>query len=209
MRRGFAWTIGASAAAMVLAAVVYVVGGTQRLSRWEVVEVRDPARIQLNRCVFRSGGLRPGQELGPTLIITERDSELALRLGGLLALRLSPDSTLDLPPPPARWIGRHRTLGVERGEVALTCGGRALGDRLVVGTEAAEIGLDGADMVVRCGAAGVDVILLRGAAELVTRDGHVHRLAGEVGMRFAGAGPPQIIPVDQRARGLVAALPDP
>ncbi len=194
-------------AVVLLTGLALVVVGTQRLAHWEVVEVRDPARIRLTRGGFLPGGLQPGQELGPTMIDTDRDSELVLSLGDLLVLRLFANSSISLPSSPARWLGRHRTLAVQRGEVVLSSGDRILGRRLAIWTERGQLLLEGADLVVRCRDGQIDVLLLRGAAEPTTPEGAVHRLEGEVGMRLTEGAPPGMIPVDARTRGLTETLP--
>jgi len=193
--------------AVLLAGFGFVVLGTRPVATWEVLEVRDPARIHLSHGRFRAQGLQAGETMEPTGIVTDRLSELSLRLDDLLALRMTPNSALRLPPPPARWIGRHRRLAVQGGEVAITSWDRALGDRLIVDAGIFAIRLEGADLVVRRHPDLTEVHLLCGAVELTTRGGDVHRLEGLVGMRFAGEAPPVTIPVDARARELVEALP--
>ncbi|MBC8425921.1 FecR domain-containing protein [bacterium] len=196
-----------SVTVVLIAGLALVAVGTARLARWEVLEVRDPARVRMSCGAWRPGGLQAGQEVGPTLIDTGRDSELVLGLGDLLVLRMSPDASIDLPSSPARWFGRHSTLRVLRGEIVLSSGDRALGRRLAIWTEAGMVLLDGADLVVRREEARVDVVLLRGAAELVTPDGVVHVLTGEIEIRLAEEAPSVTIPVDDRTRGLAGTLP--
>lgn len=192
---------------LLFAGLVLVAVGTQRLARWEVLEVRDPARVCMTRGGWRPGGLQAGQEVGPTLIDTGRDCGLALGLNELLVLRMSESTSIRLPSPPARWFGRHRTLEVQKGEVVLSSGRHALGRRLAVGTERGQILLEGADLVVRCDSTRVEVLLLRGAADLATPEGEVHRLDGLMGLRLAEGAPPALIPVDERTRGLAETLP--
>lgn len=194
-------------AVVLFAGFVFVALGTRPVASWQVLEVRDSARVHLTRGRFRPRGLQVGEVLEPTVIVTDRNSEVVLRLDGLLALRLSPDSTLDLPAPPAHWIGRHRRLFLEGGEVALTSWDRMLGDRVTVATEALVARLEGADLVVRHHPDVTEIFLLRGAAELTMRGGDIHRLEGLVGMRFASDAPPETIPVDERARELAETLP--
>jgi len=194
-------------AVLLFAGLVLVAVGTQRLASWEVLEVRDPARVRMTRGGWRPGGLQAGQEVGPTLIDTGRDCALALGLDELLMLRMSESTSISLPSPPARWFGRHRTLEVQKGEVVLSSGDRVLGRRLAVRTDRGQVLLEGADLVVRRDSTRVEILLLRGAAELTTREGDVRRLEGMVGLRLREGAPPELIPVDEETRGLAEALP--
>jgi len=206
-RRPTAGRILVVVAAVLLAGFGFVILGTRPVATWEVLEIRDPTRVHLSHGRFRARGPQVGESMEPTWIATDRLSEVALRLGDLLALRMPPNAALHLPPPPARWIGRHRRLVVQGGEVAFTSWDRALGDRLVIDAGVFSVRLEGADLVVRRHPDLTEVHLLHGAVELTTSGGDVHRLEGLVGMRFAGEAPPVTIPMDARARELVEALP--
>jgi hypothetical protein len=186
--------------------MAFVVIGTQRLARWEVVDVRDPAHIEMACGRTSMNGPASGDTVEPGLIITGLDSTLTLGLDGFLVLHMTPNSVVNLPPAPARWLGRHRVLRVDDGEIALTSGERELGRTLVVDTLAGRIILHGASLVVRYRESSIDILQSRGVVEVRTPDGGVRRLAGEVGIRLREGIAAEMIPVDETAHALIRAL---
>ena len=99
--------------AAILAAVIVAVGfyGTRPPDQWRVVAVVAPEGVDVD------ADLALGAVVASGTVSTAAGSELELQLGTQLRFRLQPGTSLELPPPPGRWLGRSRELQLTAGEI--------------------------------------------------------------------------------------------
>lgn len=193
--------------ALVLMAVqAFVAFGTQPMARWEVIDARDPVRIQFSGGRGSMNGPDAGETLRPGQIITDQYSELTARLGETFRFHMGPRTSVDVPPSPARWLGRHRSFGIQRGEVVLSAEATGAARHLDVRLPEGRLTLEGAALIVRMRSDRLEIHQVRGVSRYEDENGQTHVLEGDVGLRRSVGGVFEVIGVDAAARAAVEAL---
>jgi FecR protein len=105
------------------AAIVFFMIGSEPTMEWVVLDVVEPAGVQVTEATPPAVGDR----LDSGTLITAAGSELELQLGDRLRFRMLPGTQIELPKAPGRWFGRSRELELASGEIYGTTGGKQLG----------------------------------------------------------------------------------
>jgi len=198
-RRGVpvaAW-VGASLAAA--AALVVIFGAMNRGPTWWVTAARGEGEIRVDgqtvalddRDAMRRL-LVPGAEVEVT-----GNAELDLCSDGVLALQLTPGTRMTLPPPPARWVGRHTELYARAGELRVTTGRKFKGVQLAIMSPTAAVQVTGTTFAVIIEDAGTCVCVYEGTA-MVGR----HRGGEFADMRAVPGGMRRYVYLDERSSDL-------
>ena len=196
--RRLPWTRVAVAAA----AAAVLVWGLSPADDWTVTAAEGTASL---------GGreTRPEHRVRAGLAATGADSWLETRLGDRLLLRVAPESRVELPPGPGRWLRGPRTLLVTEGEVYASTGGTALGFPLRIETPEAVTTIVGTTLAVRRNEFGTCVCLLEGRIEL---DGkHGERVSVPAGRRiqiFSDGAEPRVEELTSEETALLKGLHD-
>ena len=193
-------------AVVLMAIQAFVAFGTQPMARWEVIDARDPVRIQFSRGRGSMGGPVVGETLRPGHVITDQYSELTARLGETFRFHMGPRTAIDIPPSPARWLGHRRSFGIRRGEVVLSAEATGAARHLEVRLLEGRLTLEGAALVVRMRSDLLEIHQIRGVSRYVDDNGQTHVLEGDVGLRRSVGGVFEVIGVDAAARAAVEAL---
>lgn len=217
MRRGRVRPRGTWVAAIAAAAAVVLLvnTGLQPVGVWRVTEVVAPDAIELPAGVSAVPGARLRATRHSPVRVGEA-SELELTLDARrhapasserpsaaprLRVRLISGTEASIPAPPARWVGRNRTLEVRHGEIFGATSG-PLGFRLRLRTLEAEAVLSGTSFAVIRNEEATCFCLYRGHLDITDRkSGRAVALPLEHRVVIYRDGrPPRLEPITDRER---------
>ena len=158
----------AGAAVAAAAALVLIVGYMNQGHRWWVTGARgegtamiDGAPVSMADREALDRAIKPGAE-----VLLPPGAEIDLCSNGVLAMQLTDEASLTIPPPPHRWFNRRSEMHIRMGEVRFATGVRFPGAHLQIHTNEAAVEIVGTTFAVIAQKNGTCVCVLEGVAKV-------------------------------------------